>query len=309
MKKLLQFLILGMIAVIGLLSMACESTEPEEITVVDDLGRAIYIAETPIRVVSLAPSATEILYILGLGDMVVGVTDSDDYPPEVVGKPTVGSYFSTSLEAILEKDPDVVLAGGHDPVIPRLIETGVPVIILQPRDIFGMLRNIQIVGNVMDRDEEAATLVADLENRLNTIAAKVAPTNDRPTVYFEIDGTDPGSPWTIGPGSFVDMMISLSGGDNIVDASGSFVQMSLENLVAADPDLIVLGNYPFVTPEQLKQREGVWQELSAVESGKVYFIQDTDLTSRPGPRLIDGLEELAGIIHPELFPEPATGSQ
>ena len=129
------------------------------------------------------------------------------------------------------------------------------------------------------------------------------------TVYFEIDGTNPGSPWTAGPGSFVDMMISLAGGDNIVDASSAFVQLSLEELIAADPDLIILGNYPFVTPEQVMQRGGVWQELSAVESRRVYFINDTALTSRPGPRIIDGLEEVARIIHPELFSQPVTGSQ
>ena len=309
MKKLLKFLVLVMIVVVGLAAVACESAVSGNITAVDDLARAIYIDRTPERVVSLAPSATEILFALGLGDTVVGVTDSDDYPPEVEDKPTVGSYFATSLEAILEKNPDLVLADGHDPVIARLMETDVPVIILQPRDIFGVFRDIRVVGKVMGKDKEAATLVADLEGRLNTVADRTARATNKPTVYFELDGTDPGSPWTAGPGSFVDMLISLAGGDNIVDTSSAFVQLSLEKLIATDPDLIVLGNYPFVTPEQVEQRGGIWQTLSAVESRRVYFIPDPSLTSRPGPRIIDGLEALAGIIHPELFPESASGSR
>ena len=309
MKKFVQFLILALLVSVGLSAVACESTEPERITAVDDVGRAVHISETPRRVVSLAPSITEILFALGLGDTVVGVTDSDDYPPEVEAKPTVGAYFSTSLEAILEKSPDLVLTGGHDRVIPRLIETDVPVLVLQPKDIFGVFRDIRIVGTVMDRDKEAATLVAHLEDRLNAVAGRTARTTDRPTVYFELDGTDPGSPWTAGPGSYVDLMIALAGGDNIVDTAGAFVQLSLEELIATDPDLIILGNYPFVTPEDVIQREGVWQKLAAVEGRRVYVIRDPSLTSRPGPRIIDGLEQLARIIHPDLFPEPASGGE
>ncbi|MDA0988881.1 MAG: ABC transporter substrate-binding protein [Chloroflexi bacterium] len=307
MKKLRQFLVLSIIAVMGLSLAACACAEAGKITAVDDLARAVYIAETPERVVSLAPSITEILFALGLGDTVVGVTDGDDYPPEAGDKPTVGRYFSTSLEAILDKDPDLVLADGHDPVTPLLIEAGIPVIILQPKDIFGVFRNIRIVGKVMDRDEEGVALVAELEDRLNAVASKTARATYKPTVYFEIDGTDPGSPWTVGPGSFVDMMISLAGGYNISDASSSFVQISLEKLIDSDPDLIVLGNYPFVTPDDVEQRGGVWSELSAVEGRRIYFISDTDTTSRPGPRIIDGLEEMARIIHPELFAE--TGAE
>jgi len=280
----------------------CRPGAPARITAVDDAGRAVYIEQTPTRVVSLAPSITEILFALDLGDKVAGVTENCDFPEEAKAKPKVGKYFATSAEAILAKNPDLILTDGHDPVGQQLEKTGIPMLVLQPKDIFGIFRDIDLVGKVMNREKEAAKLVAGLQERLNLVADRTARVTSKPTVFYEIDATDPSKPWTAGPGSFVDTLISLAGGKNIVQTPGAWLQLSLEELVSADPDIIVLGDYPYVKPEQVRERGGSWQEVTAVKLGKVYGISDPSLTSRPGPRIIAGLEELARIIHPELFP-------
>ena len=302
MKRLTPFLLVLLFLAVTLAVFGCRPATPTQITAVDDVGRAVYIPQTPTRVVSLAPSITEIMFALGLGDTVVGVTENCDYPEEAKAKPKVGRYFATSLEAILGRDPDLILTDGYDPVWQQLQNWGIAVLVLQPKDIYGIFRDIQVVGKVMKQEKVAVRLVAELQERLNKVVERTARAESKPTVFFELDATNPATPWTGGPGSFVDILISLAGGMNIVKAPGAWVQLSLEELFYADPDIVVLGDYPYVKPQQVGERGGAWPKLTAVESGRVYAISDPNLTSRPGPRIIDGLEELARIIHPELFP-------
>jgi len=283
-------------------ALSCRSEAAAGITAVDDASRTVHIEQTPQRVVSLAPSITEILFAVGLGDKVVGVTNDCDYPEAAKAKPKVGGYFTTSLEDILDKDPDLILTDGYDPVTQQIEGLDIPVLVLQPNDIDGILKDINLVGKVMNREGEAARLVDSLQQRLDKVAEIKAGAISSPSVFYEIDATDPTKPWTAGPGSFADILISRAGGSNIVTESGSWLQLSLEKLLSANPDIIILGDYPYVTPEQVEERSGVWQDLTAVKLGKVYAVSDPSLTSRPGPRIIDGLEEIAGMIHPELFP-------
>lgn len=298
MRRLAPLLfVLFLVAAFG-----CGPEQMARITVVDDVGRATYFEKSPARVVSLSPASTEILFSLGLGDRVVGLTDACDYPEEAKARPKVGGYFSTSLEAILDKAPDLVLTDGYDPVGERLLDFGIPVVVLQPKDIFGIFRDVQVVGTVTRRAEEAARFVAGLQERLDAVADRTARAATSPTVFYEVDGSDPGAPWTAGPGSFIDTLISLAGGRNIAKGGGEWFQLSLEVLAESDPDIIILGDYPHVRPEEVKDRGAIWEDLRAVRSGRVHAISDPDLTSRPGPRIIDGLEELARLIHPELFP-------
>jgi len=283
-----------------MLAPACTSesaTGPGTIT--DDLGRIVYIEETPQRIVSLAPSITETLFALDLGDKVVGVTEHCDYPPEALAKPKVGGYFTTSLELIIAQNPDIVFSDGHDPVNARL-EGLVPVVVLQPQDITGIYHDIALVGKIMGK-KKAEELTAEMKAKIASIESKTASVSEKPTVFYEIDGSDPSKPWTVGPGSFIDTLITLAGGENMVTVSQAYLQISLEEVVDADPDIIILGDYPWVSPEDVMNRSGAWQELTAVKNGAVYPI-NVDLVSRPSPRIADGLEELAKIIHPELFP-------
>jgi iron complex transport system substrate-binding protein len=298
-RAVLILVLLASIASSGLLS-ACNKA-PSQFTVKDDLGREVNIEKTPKRVVSLAPSVTEILFALDLGDKVVGVTEACDYPDEAKEKPNVGGYFSTSLESILYQDPDLILTDGYDPVVERIKEQGVPMLVLQSSDIDGILADIRLVGQVMNAEDKAGDLADTLQTRLDVVAQKTADVTAKPTVFYEIDASDQTKPWTVGPGSLVDSLISLAGGQNIVTEDGAYLQINLEELLSADPDLVILGDYPYVTPEQAKARSGVWQKLPAVTNGEIYAISDPSLTSRFGPRIIDGLEEMAKIIHPELF--------
>lgn len=299
-RSILILVLLLSIASSGLLT-ACNSA-PSAFTITDDLGREVSIDKTPQSVVSLAPSITEILFALDLGGKVVGVTEACDYPDEATEIPTVGRYYSTSLEAIVDKDPDIVLTDGHDRVGEKIEELGIPLVAFQPGDIEGVFRNIEQIGDLMNRKGRATELVRELRQRLETVTGLTATAAAKPTVFFEIDATDPVRPWTAGPGSFADMMITLAGGTNIVASGDQWAQISVEELLSADPDIIILDDYPVVTPEEVMARTGVWQGLQAVKDESVYGI-DPDLISRTGPRIIEGLEKLAKIIHPELFAE------
>jgi iron complex transport system substrate-binding protein len=298
-RAILVLVLLASIASSGLPT-ACNK-ESSHFTVTDDLGREIYIEETPEAVVSLAPSITEILFRLDLGEKVVGVTAHCDYPEDAKDKPQVGGYFSTSLESILDQTPDLILADGYDPVIEEIKELGIPLLVLQPTDISGIFKDIKLIGQVMNEEKDAAKLVDSLQQRLDTVAGNTANAADRPTVFYEIDASDQTKPWTVGPGSFADALITLAGGQNVLKEGAAYRQINLESLLSADPDIVILGDYPYVTPEQVMARTGVWQGLPAVKDGRVRAISNPDLTSRPGPRIIDGLEEMARIIHPELF--------
>jgi len=301
MKRLSLVLLFATLAVA--LTIACTPPPPGPGAITDDLGRTVNIEQIPQRIVSLAPNITEILFALGLGDKVVGVTEHCDYPEEALDKPKVGWYFSTSLEAIIAQDPDIVFSDGHDPVCEQLEGLGVTMVVLQPEDIAGILKDIELVGQITGKEAEAEELTAEMKSRIADVTLKTASISQRPTVFYEVDaaGMALTNPWTAGQGSFIDALIALAGGENIVKVSPAWLQFSLESIVASDPDMIILGDHPWVLPEDVINRPGAWQELSAVKSEAIYPI-DTDIASRFGPRIVDALEEMARIIHPELFP-------
>jgi len=282
------------------------TTWPLEIT--DDHGRTVNIAETPERIVSLAPSITEILFALDLGDKVVGVTNYCDYPEELVEKietgeiQRVGAPFpSFNLEIIVDLMPDIAFAIGATvpDYVDYLNEKGIPAIVLNPEDIDGIFHDIEMVGEVTGTEAEAAALTADLEAQIDAIVATVAdaPT---PSVFYGADVSDPSVPWTAGNGTFIDAFITMVGGANIAAEVDGWTTFSLEVLVDANPDIVVLGGALWGVSAKDVTSHPVWQDLDAVKNGKVFAIDDTPLV-RPGPRIAEGLELLATLIHPELF--------
>ncbi len=274
------------------------------ITMSDGLGRTVMLNGPAQRIVSLAPSNTEILFALGAGIQVAGRDEASDYPDEALSLPTVGGWSGFSTESIVALQPDLVLAGGiNTPELVASLESlGLRVYFLpNPATIEEMYANLETVGLLTGHEAETAALVKALKVRVAAVDEKLATVTERPSVYYELDATDPTKPYTAGPGSFVDLLIQRAGGANVgAQLQGQWVQISLEELLVLDPDMILLGDALYgETPEKVAARPG-WEVLSAVQDGRLYPFDDT-LVSRPGPRLVDALEAMARFLHPGLF--------
>ncbi|MEE9340238.1 MAG: ABC transporter substrate-binding protein [Thermoplasmata archaeon] len=270
--------------------------EPSGMKIVDDYGRDVTVPQPVERIISLAPSNTEILFALGLDDKVVGVDQASNYPPEAQDKTIVGGYFGGyNLEVITVLDPQLILASSinSDELIADLENRSFAVVVLDASDIDGVFHDIELVGSITDADAEAEGLVSNLTARVETISDLMLGV-ETPSVYIELDN----NLWTYGPGTFGDDLLDLAGGENIAGSMGSpWVQLDEEFVVTSSPDIIIT---VFTPVEEIKSRPG-WSDISAIQNDKVFAV-DGDLISCPGPRIVDGLEELAHLIHPELFP-------
>lgn len=269
----------------------------------DDMGREVTINEVPQRIVSFGPSITEILFALGLGERVVGVSDFCDYPEEAQSKPKIGSAFTPSIERLVELEPDLVFTVEHEQFNSELEALGIKFLILDPKDIDGIFGDIELVGMVTGTRSEAAELIDDMEDSIAHVLDLVEGAPEV-SVFYIIDATDPTLPWTAGLGSFIDALIAMAGGENIAaETPGAWVQFSIEEVVSSNPEVIIVqtmvAGIPTISKEELEEHP-IWGEMSAVSQGNVFII-DGDLVSRPGPRIVQGLEKLAEIIHPELF--------
>ena len=276
------------------------------ITLTDGLGRTVQLASPGQRVVSLAPSTTEILFAIGAGAQVVGRDAFSDYPEEAKSVPDIGGGFGElNTEVILAQKPDLVLASDLTPPeqVKSLEGLGLVVFSLEdPKDFEGLYESIRQVAQLTGHTAQAEELISGLERRVAAVREKLSSVSERPLVFYELDGTDPNAPWTPGPGSFVDHLITLAGGENLGGSLGSeWVQVSIEELIAKDPELILIGDATWggVTLEDVRARSG-WDSLKAVQSGNL-FVFDDNLVSRPGPRLVDGLEAMAKLLHPDLI--------
>lgn len=271
-------------------------------TYTDDIGREVTINEIPQRIVSHVPSITEMLFALGLGERVVGVSDYCDYPEEAKSKTSVGNYFNPSIENIVALDPDLVLTDGYSEGIIQLDSLGIPYLVINPQDIDGIFKDLELLGHVTGTEGEAEELIEDMQDSIAHVLATVEGASPL-RVLFIIDATDLTFPWTAGSGSFIDALITMAGGENVAaQTQGAWVQLSIEEIVNADPEIIVLPakhGTAFTSPETLIGHPA-WQRTTAVKENRSFIIDD-DLVSRSGPRIIQGLEELARIIHPELF--------
>lgn len=306
-RKLLFLMIM-----IGLLLAGCAPARAPEaalvtespLTLTDGLGREVSLPAPAQKVVSLAPSNTEILFALGAGGQTIGRDEFSDYPAEAAGLPSVGGSFGEySLEQIVALEPDLVLAAeiNTPELVKSLEDLGLTVYYLKnPLTLEELYTNLEIVGQLTGRESEAAALVESLKTRVAAVDEKIAPLSSRISVFYEIDASDPGKPYTMGKDTFMTLLLDRAGGYNIAADLEGYPQMSLEQIVAADPQVIILGDAMWgVTVESVGQRPG-WEALFAVQNGQVYAFDD-NLVSRPGPRLVDGLEQLAKLLRPGLF--------
>jgi iron complex transport system substrate-binding protein len=273
------------------------------ITVVDDRGKALTLSAAPSRIVSLAPSATEIVFALGAGDKIIATDDFSDFPAEAKAIQKIGG-FRTSPETVIAQRPDLILAISSGNLPAQLESLSQPLFVFDPSDLEGVYKNILAVGGLVDREQQAKALVADMRSRIDKIGETAKQATTRPRVLHEVDSTNPAQLFVAGPHNFIDSMITTVGGLNVAaDASVKFPKLSPEEIVARNPDIVVLADFRFgTTPEMVMARPG-WSAITAVKTRSIYPIDD-DLVSRPGPRLVLGFEAYAKLVHPELFGRP-----
>lgn len=275
------------------------------VTVTDDANHEVAFDRPPQRIVSLSPGHTETLYAIGAGDRVVATDKYSDFPAENKPKATLVTYPKPNVEELVGLKPDLIVTLVEGPELIQQVEPrGIKVLQLFPKTLDQTAADVELLGRVTGAESKAKQIASGMRARA---AAVVAKTRDAPKVrvLYELDASEPTQPFVSGPGGFHGSLIPLAGGKNVFDdISGPSGQVSAEQIIARDPEVIVLGDAdsPFnaQTPEMVKARAG-WQGISAVKNNRIVPISQ-DLMARPGPRLVEGLERLAQALHPELFP-------
>jgi iron complex transport system substrate-binding protein len=273
------------------------------VTLTDDAGRSVVIAHDPQRIVSLAPSNTEIACAVGACDQLVGVTDFDDYPAQVGSVDRVVLGAQVDVEKVVAAQPELVLAGGNgitpDAIIGQLVDLGLTVLVIYPQSVAQIGEDIALVGRALDEAPAAAREVARIDDVVATVTAAVAGAN-RPRVFYEV-GVFEGQIYTAGASSFLASLIDLAGGKPVT-GDATTTSIALEDLVAADPEVILLGDAaydPTITAASVAARPG-WGKMAAVTGHEVLPMPNDLVITRPGPRVTDGLRALAHAIHPDL---------
>ena len=295
-------LVIFVLMMFVLILSACQ---PNQMVVADDLGTEITLDKPAERIVSISPSTTEILYAIGAGSSLVGRDSNSLYPEQVADVQDLGSMWDgVPVEDILALEPDLVVMGEN--ISPdsaqQLRDLGLNVYWqANPQDFEGLYTNINVVAELCGKEKAAADLVDSLRERVTMVESALSGIDEKPLVFYELDATDPTNPWTTGGGTFISYVITKAGGDNVGDVlEGAWAQISAEELIKQNPDIILLADALFgVTVESVADRAG-WDQISAVANGDVLPF-DPNILSIPGPRLVDGLEQVAQILHPDLF--------
>ena len=265
----------------------------------DALGREVFLENPPQRLIPLAPNLTEILYALGLGDRVVGVTNHCNYPPEVNLKPKVGSYISLNIEKIIALSPDLVIGtvdGNERYVLDLLDQARIKVFFVNPRTVNQVMEAILMIGQICGAAEKARELSGRLSQRVDRVLGLVG-LKKRPLVFLQINIQPI---MTVNRNTVHHDVIRLAGGTNMTsDEPITYPRISLEEVIRRKPDVIVISSMERGGRfEKARQEWFEWKSIPAVQNKRVHLI-DSDLIDRPSPRLIEGLEIMAKLIHPE----------
>jgi iron complex transport system substrate-binding protein len=270
-----------------------QTTQSGGITVTDDAGRTVTIAQTPHRIISLAPSITEDLFALGLGGKVVGDTTYDNYPPAAVNITKVGGFSSPSIEKIVSLNPDVVFASSleNNTLLSTLSGYGIPTVVLNPTSLTGILNDLSLIGKVTGSTGNSSALVTNLTQKMTANSISVA---SHPRVLYLV--------WynpimSAGADTFEGDIIAHAGGINVAQLANvsGYGTMSKESIVALNPSVIIANSAMNSTAVQQVKSDPALATVDAVKNGKIYIL-DSDIISRPGPRAFDALEQIAGII-------------
>ncbi|MCK4274305.1 MAG: ABC transporter substrate-binding protein [Dehalococcoidales bacterium] len=275
------------------------------VLIIDQLGRTVTLETTnPQRIVSLAPSHTETLYALGLGDRLVAVTDYCNYPPEAEEKPSIGGFSTPNIEEVVAMDPDLILATNiHEAeVIPQLEAKGFTVVAVNPTTIDEVIESITLIGKVTGAEEAAASLVADMQSHIKAVTDKTGTLTEAEKSHaLYIVWHDP--LMAAGAGTLQDEFIRTAGGINVADDLDRYATISLEVVIASNPQVMIAGSGHGsggeLTFEYIQTEERL-KDTDARQNGRIYSV-NSDLAGRPTPRIVEALEQFAGFIHPELF--------
>lgn len=265
-----------------------------EVSVIDDLDRTITLLTPPQRIISVAPSITETLFALGAGDLVVGVTDFCNYPPEAATKNRIGGVTNPSIETIISLKPDLIVLSMEGNVrddFNKMLSTGCPVFVTNPRSLAGIQKSTRDIGRLIGKQQSAARLVQAMQQREDSVKALVKMTK-RVLLIVSLQPLI-----VVGNKTFLAELLDLAGGSNIAASSPStYPTLSRESVVAANPDVIVVMSEALASTEELPKLFPEWVTLNALQTHQVFRI-NSDIVSRPGPRAIDGLVVLYKIIH------------
>jgi iron complex transport system substrate-binding protein len=269
-------------------------------TFVDQLGRWIAVPDDPQRVISLAPSITEIIYALEQENRLKGVTRYSDFPIEATKLPKIGSYVHLDLERIVSLNPDLCIAikdGNPKDVIDRLESFKIPVYVVNPRNLNTVVETIKEIGQILNAGGKAENLLGDLRHRIKRVKSLISQNTYRPGVFFQI-GISPIV--SVGAGTFLHELIVLAGGKNLASGTTAYPRFSREQVLALAPEIFIVTSMARQAVfEEIKAEWRRWPTLPAVRNERIFLV-DSDLFDRPSPRLVDGLELLVKLIHPEL---------
>jgi iron complex transport system substrate-binding protein len=267
----------------------------------DEVGREVIVLFPPKKIVSLAPNITEILFSLGLDQEIVGVSIHCNFPEKVKSRVRVGSYISLDFEKIVSLKPDLIIAtgaGNTRDMVERLERLGFPTYVIFPKNFEDVTRSIGHLGKLVGREKEGEEIVKEMKRRRQRVV-ELTRGLPRPRVFLQI-GEAPIV--TVGKNSFADDLIRLAGGDNVAgNEREMYPRFGMEEILKISPEVILIssmnpsGNYQKVLREWSR-----WRTIPAVKNGRIHLI-DSDLIDRPSPRIIEGLEEMARLLHPERF--------
>jgi iron complex transport system substrate-binding protein len=268
------------------------------LTLTDDEGTSVTISAEPQRLVSLTPGTTEILFALGIGDRILATDSASDYPAAAVELPDVAAFGTVDAEKIVGLEADLVIAGGNGYTPPdgvtKLRSLGIPVLVVYAATVAGVSGDVELVGKAVGRAAQSTELAAAMRADIAALAATAA-SQPKPRTFYEVDATHQ----IYGPAdrSFLAEMVGLAGGAPVASGSADNFEIPLERLIAADPEVIILGDAAFGTTADAVAKRPGWGVMTAVRAGAVR-VADDKLITRPGPRLAQGLRSLILAIHP-----------
>jgi iron complex transport system substrate-binding protein len=289
------------VILISILTFLFQPTDLFAGSVTDQVGRVLVVPENPTRIIALAPSITEIIYDLGQEKRLVGVTQYSTYPSEAESLPRIGSYIRPDIEKIVALKPDFCLAtkdGNPKHIVDKIVSLGIPVYVINPRNLQQIMDTITRLGSLLGAEKAAADLVINMEKRIGKVQIQVKKGTHKPRVFFQIDAEPL---FSAGTNTFIHELIELAGGINTAAGEVAYPRYSWEDIIVLQPEIVLISSMAGgLSPEYLIESWEKWNLLSAVKNDKI-FVVDAELFDRPTPRLVDGLEVIAAIIHPELF--------